>query len=313
MAIREGRWDCPHCGSRGIFGRHKICGNCGSPRPEGIAFYLADIEEEVTEQSLLATAKAGADWICDYCGASNLATATDCKQCFAPKSADARTQAVRTLGASREPTALPATGVSPRAFIAIALVGLALFACAYFAFFRTSSETAIVADKGWERTVEILALQPVQREGWALPDDARLISEREALYETRQVKVGDREYVCDQRDLGNGFFEDVYCTEPIYREETEYRTEYTYELDEWQVIRTEAANGVNGITPFWPAFTLTTDERQGEQGERYTLTLDASNGERYSIGLPLSRWEQYAIGDTVNIEINAIGGVSIRE
>ena len=314
MAIREGRWDCPTCGGKGILGRHKVCGNCGSPRPEGIEFYLPEESSEVvTDEAMLKTATAGADWICDYCAASNLATADSCKQCFAPRSADVRRQAVRTLGA--QPQAAPSIPVSAapggRTLATIALFLLAAMACIYFAFIRTEATTAVLSDKSWDRTVEVLALQPVQHEGWDVPQDARIISQEEALYENRRVQVGEREYVCGQRDLGNGFFEDVICTDPIYQEDPVYRTRYTYEVDEWAVVRTEEASSALGVTPFWPQLSLNADEQQGETQEQYQIEVTASNGENYLITVPFDVWQRLSVGQEVEIEINAIGGASL--
>src|SRR5687768_5192204 len=94
MAVREGRWDCQRCGSTGLYGRQQICPGCGSPRPEGIKFYMTDDAPMITEQKVIEQAKAGADWICQYCGASNNALAVKCQQCEAQKG-EARSQKVQ--------------------------------------------------------------------------------------------------------------------------------------------------------------------------------------------------------------------------
>ncbi|HEX8246476.1 MAG TPA: hypothetical protein VF541_23430, partial [Longimicrobium sp.] len=64
MAIREGRWDCPSCGSEAQLGRHVYCTGCGAPRPEEVQFYLPEDAEAVTDAGQLAQANAGADWVC---------------------------------------------------------------------------------------------------------------------------------------------------------------------------------------------------------------------------------------------------------
>ncbi len=62
MAVREGRWDCQYCGTKGSHGRHKACQNCGRSRPEGTAFYLPSEEEAaVLNEQLLKIAEAGQD------------------------------------------------------------------------------------------------------------------------------------------------------------------------------------------------------------------------------------------------------------
>jgi ribosomal protein L40E len=114
MAIREGRWDCPSCGSRGIYGRHVDCPGCGKPRPAGIRFYLTDDAPVITSTAQLAEARAGADWICEHCGASNRATVTDCAGCGAPRGSsptqrviDYKTTDVPRSGDEPKPTAAP--------------------------------------------------------------------------------------------------------------------------------------------------------------------------------------------------------------
>ncbi|HEX2077172.1 MAG TPA: hypothetical protein VHG08_05670 [Longimicrobium sp.] len=83
MAIREGRWDCPSCGSTAIYGRNILCPGCGKPRPAGVRFYLTDDAPVVTDPERLAEATAGADWVCARCGASNRATLHACAGCGA--------------------------------------------------------------------------------------------------------------------------------------------------------------------------------------------------------------------------------------
>ena len=63
-------------------------------------------------------------------------------------------------------------------------------------------------------------------------------------YETRtrtvKVKEGEERYVSGQRDKGNGYFEDVYSTRPVYEDREEeyrdvpvYQTKYLYTVYEW--------------------------------------------------------------------------------
>jgi len=85
MAIREGRWDCPSCGSKAVYGRHVDCPGCGKPRTAGTRFYLTDDAPVVTDAAQLAEAAAGADWICGHCGASTRATQAECGGCGAAR------------------------------------------------------------------------------------------------------------------------------------------------------------------------------------------------------------------------------------
>jgi ribosomal protein L40E len=79
--IRVGRWDCAVCGHKGNIGYETSCSQCGAPRGKNVKFYLPDESEEVQDERQLAQARAGVDWICDYCGADNKATDTHCRSC----------------------------------------------------------------------------------------------------------------------------------------------------------------------------------------------------------------------------------------
>ncbi|HEU4884032.1 MAG TPA: zinc finger protein, partial [Longimicrobium sp.] len=107
MAIREGRWDCPSCGSKAVYGRHVDCPGCGRPRPAGIRFYLTEDAPAIVDAAQLAEARAGADWICEHCQASNRATIQTCAGCGAARGTSP-TQPVQDFGMG----AVPRTGAS---------------------------------------------------------------------------------------------------------------------------------------------------------------------------------------------------------
>ena len=85
MAIREGKWKCPSCSTVNR-GAETQCGQCGTTRDANVKFFLDENAEEVTEASQLAKAKAGADWLCEFCGNSSSQTSPTCTGCGAPKS-----------------------------------------------------------------------------------------------------------------------------------------------------------------------------------------------------------------------------------
>lgn len=358
--VREGRWDCPQCGTKEILGRHKICTNCGKPRPDNVRFYLPEDEAEVADKAVVQQASIGPDWICQYCGADNQATMDVCRQCNAPRGDAASRQvvayaagAVPRSGEIPRPTPTPApapaaAGVNPLAGkifglpAPLVLGGGFLLLCAvcFFLFIRTNDVEATVTGFAWERTIAIEELRTVTEQGWDLPADARPISQERAIrtyeqvisgYTTEvrevpeQVQVGERTYVCGQRDLGNGFFEDVECTEPVYetqyREETVqvpiyvqrpiYDTQYTYEIDRWEATRTVEA-GDNDHNPEWPATNLAENEREGERTERYVVRV-AGGDEDYEIEIPLERWTQLDEGDAVTVRVTMAGVAELVE
>lgn len=126
MAIREGRWDCPSCGSRAVFGRHVDCPGCGKPRPAGTRFYLTDDAPVITDAAQLAEATAGADWVCAHCGASNRATRAECGGCGAARGTSP-SQPVVAYGPGQVPRAggeaPPAGATGPAAPLPVAGTG----------------------------------------------------------------------------------------------------------------------------------------------------------------------------------------------
>ncbi|HVO30744.1 MAG TPA: zinc finger protein [bacterium] len=85
MAILEGRWDCASCGRKANMGHDLHCPGCGKPRG-AVKFYLPPDAQEIADAEKLAEAKAGPDWVCAYCEASNRSTSAHCTGCGAERS-----------------------------------------------------------------------------------------------------------------------------------------------------------------------------------------------------------------------------------
>ncbi len=364
MAIREGRWDCQYCATQGILGRYQACPICSKSRPAGTRFYLPENAEEVTEGDLVAFARRGPDWICEFCGSSNGAERTTCQSCQAERGS-APTQQVKTYqpgqapqtgdmtltGSARESTPVGAGSLldladwderigrlSRRPLLIAGLI--LLLVCGGFValtgrqFINREVEVR-VAGFEWTRTVEVETYRTVTEEDWTLPAGGRLIRQQEAVhhydqvlagYETRsrevpeQVYAGSRTYVCGVRDLGNGFFEDVTCTEPVY--ETRYRTEtyqepiynqvpvyqtqYTYDIEKWVVDRVETADGRNR-QPAWPAVALSDTVREGQKTETYWVIFNDGEGQSYRMAFPYDAWLQFQEGGRHALVTNGRG------
>lgn len=356
MAVHEGRWDCQYCGTTGILGRHKACTNCGRSRPSGTKFYLLKEGDEVADEKLVQQAKIGPDWICEFCGSSNPANVDICQSCNAPREGVSPQQTVKEydLGEAPDsgdmdldqPVERPSTTPTPKKksrkgpVIGIAgIIGAVIMLCLCigiaFLVFGGQNTEATVSGFSWQRTVAVEAFQTVVEEDWEVPQGGRILRQQEEVhhyeevldhYETRsrevseRVQVGERTYVCGQRDLGNGFFEDIECTEPvyetqyrtetfeepIYREEPVYQTKYTYEIDKWVVTRTEAA-GNNDHSAFWPETNLADDEREGERTETYIIYFTDSDGKEYEYETTESEWRGFEIGQGVTLKLDALG------
>ncbi|MFZ0548594.1 MAG: Ran-binding zinc finger domain-containing protein [Candidatus Promineifilaceae bacterium] len=355
MAVREGRWDCQYCGKTGILGRDKACPSCGRSRPEGTKFYLPKEGEEVADEKLVQQAKIGPDWICEFCGSSNPANVDVCGSCQAPRESVSPKQAVKEYGVGEAPssgdmdlstpperptTTEPAKKSKATPAIGIAgVIGAIILLCICiglaFLIFGNRNAEATVSGFSWERTVAVESFQTVTEEDWAVPEGGRILSQQQEIhhydqvldhYETRsrevseQVQVGERTYVCGQRDLGNGFFEDVECTdpvyetqthtetydEPIYRDEPVYQTKYTYEIDKWVVVRTEDA-GNNDHNASWPATNLADGEREGERTETYTVYFTDEDGKSYEWETTEDSWRGFETGQGVKLKLDALG------
>lgn len=357
--IREGRWDCQYCGTQAILGRHKKCPVCATPRPEGTKFYLPENEPPLVDGQLAEFARMGPDWICEFCASSNPANTHSCHNCFAPREGSSPTQAVKeyALGETPrtgdmdftepeekprpQPTNSAQTGKKPMWLWGVAGVLLFVLLCCcalplgLSLFDEEKSLTAV--DFSWERTVEVEAFQTVVEEDWDVPPDGRILSQQEEIrrydrviigYETEsrqlseQVQSGSREYVCGQRDLGNGFFEDVICSEPIY--ETQFRTEnvevpiyeqlpvydvkYRYEIDKWSVTRTARADG-RDQAPHWPPLNLAANEREGSRTESYQVVFTDEEGNRYEESFPLAEWQRFERGRVYTAVVDAFGNL----
>lgn len=353
MAVREGRWDCQYCGTKGILGRHKVCPNCARSRPEGTKFYLPEDADTIEDERLEEQARLGPDWICAFCGSSNPSNLEVCRHCNAPRESTSAQQEVKEFA----PGAAPRTGdmtvpdphekyrqpaqpapkkERPRWLIPV-IGAVILFACLFgaVALFRGNELDVSIQDMQWERSVVVEELQTVTEEGWEIPQGAQLISQQEEIreydqvvvgYETKErqvserVQVGERTYVCGQRDLGNGFFEDIECTEPVYetQQRTEtyeepiyeqvpvYGTKYTYEIERWTEVRTERVTG-HDQQAYWPELSLGPNQREGERQESYQIVFGSEDGERFTLTFPLEQWLSFESRGNYKLRVNSFG------
>lgn len=351
MAIREGRWDCPSCGSKGILGRHASCSQCGRPRPQGVKFYLPTESSEISNPSLLAIAQDGADWVCQYCSASNRTIDKFCTQCGAERGTSP-TQSVKSYGLDEVPRAgesaarsvasgLASSQTSKGSFFdalncrnakrAIAALALSLTLGTGTWFVVPRSIQTTVSTVSWERQIVVEHYVTVTESGWSIPPGGRLLSQKREIkeyqrvldhYETRtrqvseQVAVGSETYVCGQRDLGNGFFEDETCTrtryetrthtesyeEPIYRQEPIYATKYTYEIERWVHARTETTQG-DDQQPVWATVALSDHEREADRHETYAVQFTDAKGQPHRYEFSEAEWATFAVGESCKLTL----------
>ena len=314
MAIREGKWRCPYCAvvNRGA---QMACIGCGATRDADVRFFLEDDAAEVTDEALVARARTGADWLCTFCGASNPPPLDHCRNCGAEKGA-APSRAVRDAPpAPLFPPARPPTAPAPPGrlrpwAVALLLVAVAFVAAAAYLGLRRTEETLTVAGFEWERRIAVEAWRTVREQAWEgrVPSAARIVSRRQEVHHTERDQVGTRRVKAGHRDLGNGFFEDVYSDEPVYRERPVYRTRVAYDVQRWVPDRTVRASGRDQAAR-WPEPALRPGEREASRAEKLVVVLQGKK--TYRMELPEARWNALQPGQSVSAVIR--GGWSVLE
>lgn len=344
MAIREGAWDCPACGRKGNRGPEKYCGGCGNPRGPEVKFYLPEDAAEVTDAEALERAKAAPDWHCPYCDADNRDENAFCSGCGAPRDGAATRQVVEhRFDAPPPPPPQPVKPQEPgkggRIF-KFGCLGLVLLIALFVFLGRPKEKDLTVTGHEWMRSIQVEELRPVQEQAWEgeLPSGARTLSSSREVFrvnkiqigtETRtrtvseRVQTGTERVKVGTRDLGNGYFEDIYedrpvyetvereetYEEPVYREEPVYKRRYRYEVDKWMPDREAKAEG-QGLSPQWPDTDLDRNEREGTRKEEYTVLFQDPDGEPARYKAPNEQaWRVFEPGRSYKGKVKSGGEV----
>jgi hypothetical protein len=249
MAIREGKWNCKVCDRKGNRGPDSYCGSCGSPRPDNVEFYLPDDAEEVTDELKLKEAEAGADWRCSYCSTQNNAFDNFCVSCGNKRDISGGDVSLHQKEIYFDTAAAPeASGITPpqsggkgkKILITLAAIVFAVIVLAGLAGIKTDIPVVVT---GFEYNARISyeTYKSVTEEDWILPGGAEKLAEFRAIhhydkvpdgYITRtrqvQVQVGTKKVKTGVKDLGNGYFQDIYENRPVYENRTESYNETKY-------------------------------------------------------------------------------------
>ncbi len=268
--IIEGLWDCPYCGQKGIGGLTKSCPNCAHPQDADTKFYLGEKKEAMDAEKAKDYGK-GADWTCAFCGSLNRYSNTNCNNCGAQRedSSGDYFENRRKEQAAQAPPPPPPKPKKKRWPLLLAII--AVIAVIFFVT-RPKDKATVVADKTWQRAVEVETLTAVREQSWSTPpQDARNVSSRQAIrdyervldhyedeaYEVPYEVLDGYDTEIEYEDNGDGTFTEVehevpvyrteYRTEyrsvPVYRQEPIYGTLYEYDVDKWVVSRTERSGG----------------------------------------------------------------------
>jgi hypothetical protein len=333
----ELEWVCPNCESRNK-GSKKTCENCGAPQPENVKFQRAADEKLVTDQNVVAAAKAGADIHCGFCGTRNPATAKVCSQCGGdlaegrkrqagglmqaaptpPKAVSCTNCGFENPGTARTckqcgaplPTAASAKPLAAQAGASSAMRAqpkktnwLLFGGIGAFLLVCCIAVAALflVPSKSVQGTVERVYWEtsvPLQ-EVRAVDYSNEAGSPPSDAYNVSCHT--ESQQVCEETtvDQGNGFAELV--TE-CHEESTDY---CSYTVDEWTTIQTYDLSGYD-LYPQYEQPSVFSSQRLGNPTEQFSVTFSTADGEKtYSPG-SVDEFQQFQIGSTWTIKLSAV-------
>lgn len=294
-------WRCSFC-SENNPADLAICNSCGNPRGED------DKKLEVKEYNLANTPTTG-----DGTKEKKIYSDTPIQEVEKPK---AEVVDYSRLGR------IKAFGKRHKKKI---LIGLGIFTFLIILLLLDKNITVKVVSFDWERTIKVEEYKLVEEEGWSVPSGGTETSSFEAIhhydqvldrYETRtkteQRAVGSEQYACGTRDLGNGYFEDKYCTrtiyesyevsyeEPIYRKEPVYATKYRYLIYRWKSIAPLKSSGKDK-EPHWPNTNHIklnpTHFREGKRKDIYRVQVLDEENILQNDKVPEKIWNKLSVGD----------------
>ena len=186
----------------------------------------------------------------------------------------------------------------------------------------------------WERSIEIEENTKIIKDGWEIPKDGKEIESYKAIHhhkqledgtETRtrtiQKQVGTEKVKIGEKDLGNGYFEDIYEEKPVYEDIEEtytatkykkipvYKTKYKYSVFEWKDAGTLNAKD-NKKPAYWPGKDKLADKnkfRVKNKEAKYFLIVKGDD-ETYTEEIKFELWEEIKMGDVLIAEKSSIFG-----
>lgn len=345
MTIREGKWDCKTCRKTGNRGPDSYCGSCGTTRPDNVEFYLPEDAQEVTDEKFLAEAHAGADWKCSYCSAQNNAFDNFCVSCGNKRNADqgdVSLQEKEILFASAPDTTQTSETAAAKPFSRKLKIGLIAGAASLVLLFvltmLTSTVNLTVTGFEYNAKVSFEEYKMVTEEDWALPSSAEKLGEFRAIHhydkvpdgyitKTRdvQVKTGEKKVKVGTKDMGNGYFKDIYENRPVYETkketytETKYRDvpvfqmKYKYRMMKWAAERPLEFNGTTKDT----SFTLKENElKQYPEKYRnikteavYYIIVKDEKGETHKDDVKFDTWSRASLNGSISGKESMIFGI----
>lgn len=307
-------WTCETCGTSNR-SQAKFCAQCAAPRG-------ASVQREEKYESLDSQASRGASQPASAQGFA--ARPTNFNQPQAVPSRRFFTTKVGLMAA--------AAAVIVFVFGILAIGGLAYYLT------HTHETELTVTSVDWKRTVEVEELQTLREQKWEdeVPADARVIDRRREIHSytkvqtgtksvtenyTERVQTGTKKVKTGRRNLGNGYFEDVYSDQPVYenkqrtrtvekptyRDDPVYKMKVTYDVDRWRTTRTAETAGQDN-NPVWAQIPQGAKARAGKRTEKYLVRLrDESSGKAYEQEVAGDVFARFMPGSHCRALINNMG------
>lgn len=340
-------WICPNCQNKNP-GNFRFCRGCGASQPADVRFVQETGQGLVQDANEIEQAAQGPDVHCGYCGARNPATAKECQSCGADMATGTKRESGTVVGVfqpgaaaevpcpncgtlnldtdltckgcgaaltakpvqppAAQAPASPAHKINPWVIAGILVVLLAACIAATMMLTRTSGTTGTVDRLQWERSIAILALQPVERQDWKneIPSGAEVGTCEQRIYGESEQPEANAEKVCGTPysvDKGNGYAEVVQdCKYEIYRDYC------SYTVQDWAVVDTAVERGFDNV-PAWPQVNLAEGQRQGNQRETFAIVFSTGDGEKTYQTSDESLFAAARPGTKWTLQVNSFGSI----
>jgi len=292
---------CPYCGTR-TPANAQVCAKCGGDIAEGLRRKSGRVVGAFKTGPLTQVP-------CPSCGAENPDTAKHCAQC----GSSMRVEDLEELP-SAEPESVKKPEKKSNPLLTAAIIGGLVIVCGVVALLiilsmRTEAVTGTVQDAGWQRSVAIEALVPVEYSDWLdeIPAEAEIEQCEEQIHHIDDEPAANSVEVCGTPytvDTGSGIGEVVQdCEYQVYADYC------TYSIIEWREVDEVVLSG-NDYMPIWPDPILSEDQRLGtERSETYTIVFRTGDG-IYSFKTDdIDLFQATQIGTEWNLNINTFGSV----
>jgi DNA-directed RNA polymerase subunit RPC12/RpoP len=290
---------CAYCGTRNTADRAK-CVRCGSDLAEGRARQAGETIGALQTETV-------PDMPCPNCGKPNPATALKCASCGATMAKPKPTPqpAPQPVAKNPFPQWLGVAGV------AIAVLLLCVCAGAFFYLSsQTTEATATVQSVEWQRSITIVAQQPVKKTDWEdeIPSDAQKGSCTKEVRRTSDTQVAGAEEICGTpflKDQGNGTAKLVPNCKYNIKE-----NKCNYTILEWRPLGAPLVARGSDFNPQWPLVRLAAGQREGDRSETYRVVFLA-NDKNYTYNpRDVNDFKQFTPNSRWQVKINGLGGIT---